>query len=220
MCGIVGAIVAGSKSVRRRRWSKGLRVLEYRGYDSSAGVAVARRWRVGDGPAQGGAGRLSEVAISRTGPLNGARASASGTPAGPRTAPPTDENAHPHTDGSGSGLALVHNGIIENYLELRERARFAEGVEFHSETDTEVLAHLIGRELSESGAILARPCGAALRIGWRATTRSPCIATTGARTSEPSSCAPGRGRPSAWRSRRRRGLLASDVLALLPTPAT
>ena len=60
--------------------------------------------------------------------------------------PPTDENAHPHVD-DGGGVAVVHNGIVENYLALREELT-GQGVVFRSQTDTEVLAHLIGRELS------------------------------------------------------------------------
>ncbi|HKC08791.1 MAG TPA: glutamine--fructose-6-phosphate transaminase (isomerizing), partial [Methylomirabilota bacterium] len=61
---------------------------------------------------------------------------------------PTDENAHPHTDGSGD-LVVVHNGIIENYLPIKERLQ-AEGHAFKSETDTEVIAHLIERHLQDT----------------------------------------------------------------------
>ena len=61
---------------------------------------------------------------------------------------PTDENAHPHTDGSGR-LVVVHNGIIENYLPIKERLQ-AEGHVFRSETDTEVIAHLIERHLQDT----------------------------------------------------------------------
>src|SRR5262249_59130480 len=61
---------------------------------------------------------------------------------------PTEENAHPHTDGSGT-LVVVHNGIIENYLSIKERL-IAEGHRFTSETDTEVIAHLIERHLGDA----------------------------------------------------------------------
>jgi len=61
---------------------------------------------------------------------------------------PTDENAHPHTDGSGT-LVVVHNGIIENYLPIKEHLQ-AEGHRFASETDTEVIAHLIERHLRDA----------------------------------------------------------------------
>src|SRR4028118_214734 len=59
---------------------------------------------------------------------------------------PTEENAHPHRDQSGK-VVVVHNGIIENYLQLKERLA-AEGSEFKTETDTEVVAHLIGHYLN------------------------------------------------------------------------
>jgi glucosamine--fructose-6-phosphate aminotransferase (isomerizing) len=64
---------------------------------------------------------------------------------------PSDENAHPHTDCSGS-LVVVHNGIMENYLEIKERL-LAEGHTFRSETDTEVLAHLIEHHLRSAGRL-------------------------------------------------------------------
>ena len=118
----------------------GLRLLEYRGYDSS-GVAVVRDGRVLIRKKAGRLDRLRE-ALSDTG-LDGCAAGIGHT----RWAthgPPTDENAHPHA-GAAEGLALVHNGIFENYLELKAEL-LAEGVIFRSETDTEVLAHLIERE--------------------------------------------------------------------------
>ncbi len=72
---------------------------------------------------------------------------ASPTPAGPPTAPPPTSNAHPHLDAEGK-VAVVHNGIIDNASDLRRKLE-ADGVEFLSETDTEVLAHLIARSQAE-----------------------------------------------------------------------
>ena len=104
-----------------------------------------------------GAGRPRGAARGRAHQGAGRRSSASGRCAGSvgightRWAThgrPTDENAHPHTDGSGS-LVVVHNGIIENYLPIKERLS-AEGHVFTSETDTEVIAHLIERHLEDT----------------------------------------------------------------------
>src|SRR5882724_9321218 len=143
MCGIVGYI--GPKKVVPVI-IEGLRKLEYRGYDS-AGIAVAD----GSGKleirrASGKLRNLEEV-IQKS-PINGSGSgggNASGDTYGighTRWAThgrPTEENAHPHRDCSGQ-VVVVHNGIIENYLELKEQLQ-REGHKFVTETDTEIVAH-------------------------------------------------------------------------------
>ncbi len=135
MCGIVGYV--GNKQVVPLIID-GLRKLEYRGYDS-AGIAVVDDDRkLSLRRAEGKLRNLEECI--RLNPLDGnygighTRWATHGRP--------TEENAHPHRDQSGK-VVVVHNGIIENYLTLKERLQ-DEGHEFHTETDTEVVAHLIG----------------------------------------------------------------------------
>ncbi len=122
---------------------EGLRRLEYRGYDS-AGMAVVSE---GEMQLRKCAGRIDALHAMITESPPSGNAGVSHT----RWAthgPPTDDNAHPHFDRSGR-LALVHNGVIENYQTLRERL-VAEGHEFQSETDSEVLAHLVGKYYDSS----------------------------------------------------------------------
>ncbi len=138
MCGIIGYVGLEETDVTTLLLD-GLSKLEYRGYDS-AGIAVL----TGDGKLEvhRRAGKLANLAASVT---NGSHPAAGTLGIGhTRWAThgrPTDSNAHPHTDCSGS-LSVVHNGIIENYVELRERLKQT-GHIFHSETDSEVLTHLI-----------------------------------------------------------------------------
>jgi glucosamine--fructose-6-phosphate aminotransferase (isomerizing) len=143
MCGIVGYI--GPKSVVPVI-IEGLRRLEYRGYDS-AGIAVA-------GGPEGlalrrapGKLRNLEVAIADA-PIAGSFGI--GHTRWATHGRPTEENAHPHRDGSGT-LVVVHNGIVENYLTLKN-ALIAKGHKFVSETDTEIIAHLIEDELNMAAA--------------------------------------------------------------------
>lgn len=139
MCGIVGYI---GKADAPTMLINGLRRLEYRGYDS-AGVAVLDGGRIVIAKAAGKVSVLNERARSEWPPERFARVTTGIAHTRWAThGPPTEVNAHPHLDESGD-IALVHNGIIENYRSLRARLE-AKGHHFLSETDTEVLAHLIG----------------------------------------------------------------------------
>ncbi|HET6745095.1 MAG TPA: glutamine--fructose-6-phosphate transaminase (isomerizing) [Candidatus Limnocylindria bacterium] len=134
MCGIVGYV--GPRDAAPILLD-GLRRLEYRGYDS-AGIAVLTAG--GDVFIEKKAGKLTNL----TDHLNGSAPAGHPGIAHTRWAThgrPNDANAHPHTDCTGR-LALIHNGIIENYRELKDRLQGG-GHRFSSETDTEVLAHLI-----------------------------------------------------------------------------
>ena len=134
MCGIVGYV--GAREAVPVLLD-GLQRLEYRGYDS-AGVAVART--NGDLGLRRAAGKLVNlVAELEASPIAGDYGI--GHTRWATHGKPTLENAHPHRDGSGR-IVLVHNGIIENFLELRERLA-ADGCEFVTETDTEAIVHLI-----------------------------------------------------------------------------
>jgi len=145
MCGIIGYI--GPKPVVPILID-GLRRLEYRGYDS-AGIAVVRDRAIDVRRSAGKLSRLEEVI--RTEPVTGdyglghTRWATHGRP--------TEENAHPHRDCTGR-LVVVHNGIIENYLELKRELE-GQGHRFVTETDTEVVAHLVERELGGDGLAAA-----------------------------------------------------------------
>ena len=139
MCGIVGYI--GSQQALPILL-EGLKRLEYRGYDS-AGVALLHDGRLDIRKKAGRIGDLSSHLKSTppkgsTGISHTRWATHGGV---------TDANAHPHCDASGR-LCLVHNGVIENYAQLRAQLT-ADGHVFKSQTDTEVLAHLVGNELEK-----------------------------------------------------------------------
>ena len=152
MCGIVALI--GSREAAPQLL-EGLRQLEYRGYDS-AGIASVD-----------GAGLHCLKAEGKLVNLT-ARFEAEGAPGHcgightrwATHGKPEERNAHPHLDGSGQ-LAVVQNGIIENYRSLREELQ-AEGVLFRSETDTEVIPHLLARQLARFTAAGRKPRGALL----------------------------------------------------------
>ncbi|MFO1488906.1 MAG: glutamine--fructose-6-phosphate transaminase (isomerizing) [Verrucomicrobiota bacterium] len=135
MCGIIGYV---GKKAASPILLEGLRRLEYRGYDS-AGVAILeeadllvrkRKGKINDGLAK----LLGEKPVTGFLGIGHTRWATHGVPC--------DENSHPHLDQSGK-IAVVHNGVIENYDRIKQRLIKA-GHTFHSSTDTEVLAHLIG----------------------------------------------------------------------------
>ena len=141
MCGIIGYV--GKRPVAPVLLDA-LRRMEYRGYDSS-GIALIGAGRIA---LRRAAGKLSNLeSVLATDPVDGfygighTRWATHGRP--------TEENAHPHRDCTGQ-IVVVHNGIIENYLELKRKLQ-AEGHTFVTETDTEVVAHLVEREMTGDG---------------------------------------------------------------------
>jgi glucosamine--fructose-6-phosphate aminotransferase (isomerizing) len=141
MCGIIGYI--GAKPVVPVL-IEGLRRMEYRGYDS-AGVAVVSPEGIS---LRRSAGKLVNLEnVIRTEPVDGLYGL--GHTRWATHGRPTEENAHPHRDCTGR-IVVVHNGIIENYLELKEELQ-AQGHEFKTETDTEIVAHLVEREMQSDG---------------------------------------------------------------------
>ena len=204
MCGIVGYI---GPSEAAPILLDGLRRLEYRGYDS-AGVALADGGQLEIRKTVGRIQNLAEL-IGRQ-PVHGHRG-ISHTRWATHGAV-TDANAHPHTDQSGR-LVLVHNGVIENYLSLREELE-REGHTFQSQTDTEVLAHLIGKHAAALGEPTAEHLVEAVRMALREVQGTYGIAVmhrdvpdliVGAR----------RGSPLVLGIGHRENFLASDVAALV-----
>jgi glutamine---fructose-6-phosphate transaminase (isomerizing) len=143
MCGIVGYV--GSKPVVRVIMD-GLKKLEYRGYDS-AGVAVVRDHALEIRRSAGKLSRLEDVL--KQDPIEGEYGI--GHTRWATHGRPTEENAHPHRD-CHNRIVVVHNGIIENYLELK-RELIAEGHRFVTETDTEIVAHLVEKESRGDGLV-------------------------------------------------------------------
>jgi glutamine---fructose-6-phosphate transaminase (isomerizing) len=157
MCGIVGYV--GHRPVQEVLLA-GLEKLEYRGYDS-AGISLQSDGQLDSVRAVGNLSAL-RAAVSAPAPDEDAGAAVA-VAARPATTGightrwathgrVTEENAHPHFDGENR-VHIVVNGIVENYMELKQEL-LAEGAQFTSETDVEVMAHLIARELDETGDVV------------------------------------------------------------------
>jgi glucosamine--fructose-6-phosphate aminotransferase (isomerizing) len=201
MCGIVGYVGQHNAS---EIIVDGLRRLEYRGYDS-AGLVVLDGGRLTIHRRPGKIADLAALLEGQPAPggigLGHTRWATHGAP--------SESNAHPHADCSGS-LAVVHNGIIENYLPLKQRLRQA-GHVFRSQTDTEVIAHLLeqhlaeGRELVEAVRCTLRELRGAYALGVLSTAAPDrlIVAKHGA-----GSVVVGLGREGTF--------LASDIPAMLP----
>ncbi len=141
MCGIVGYV---GRSEAAPILLDGLRRLEYRGYDS-AGVAILNGSHVQTRKCAGRIAALSQLIADDPAAGNSGISHTRWATHGKAT----DQNAHPHFDASGK-LALVHNGVIENYQTLKDQLLRDGDRTFRSETDTEVLAHLIGKLYEEA----------------------------------------------------------------------
>jgi len=142
MCGIVGYV--GNQEAVPVLLS-GLKRLEYRGYDS-AGVAVLREGKIDVRRSVGKLANLEQALADRT--LSGR--TGIGHTRWATHGKPSEQNAHPHRS---DGCVLVHNGIIENYLPLKQELQ-RDGYRFESETDTEVVAHLISRNLKRGARLV------------------------------------------------------------------
>ena len=151
MCGIVG--VVGNTNATDIL-IQGLEKLEYRGYDS-AGIFVL-----------GGAESHLVKAVGRIAELSAKTAGVEGTTGIGHTrwathGKPTEDNAHPHRSETGR-FVLVHNGVIENYLEIKEE--YLAGHHFKGQTDTEIAVHLIGKFVEEDGLSVLEAFKKALHI--------------------------------------------------------
>jgi glucosamine--fructose-6-phosphate aminotransferase (isomerizing) len=189
MCGIVGYI--GPKPCVPVIM-EGLARLEYRGYDS-AGIAVAGGFSANGQPnplqLRRAPGKLRNLAdILAKDPVHGTYGI--GHTRWATHGRPTEENAHPHRDGTGT-LVVVHNGIVENYLQLKQ-ALIAKGHIFSSETDTEIIAHVIQDELELAELELASHPNSVILSGGRSPqSKDPDAADspTTARTFQPQTTA-------------------------------
>lgn len=146
MCGIIGYIGERSTS---EMLLQGLRSLEYRGYDS-AGIAVVGNGKLeilrSEGKLDNLARQIDPKGVNGSYGLGHTRWATHGRP--------NEENAHPHRDCTGS-IVVVHNGIIENYLELKAKL-IEQGHEFVTETDTEIIAHTIEKHVDGDLAVAVR----------------------------------------------------------------
>lgn len=158
MCGIVGYITSSGKGDVANILLKGLHRLEYRGYDSAGIAAINSEGKISIVKAKGKVDALESLCEKTD--FSDSNAGIAHT----RWAThgdPSDRNSHPHQSADGK-LAIVHNGTIENYQVLRD-ALIAEGVEFSSDTDTEVLVKLIGYIRTSSNCSTLQALAEALR---------------------------------------------------------
>ncbi len=150
MCGIVGYVGRDTGSTPLDVVMEGLARLEYRGYDS-AGVALVTESGIDQ---RKRAGKLENLRTEIAAHPLAASSTGIGHTRWATHGGPTDENAHPHLGGEDDALALVHNGIIENFHQLKAQL-LDTGVSFRSETDTEVAAQLLGRAYAQAGDLTA-----------------------------------------------------------------
>ena len=146
MCGIVGYV--GEQSAQQVLLA-GLKHMEYRGYDS-AGIALNAANKLVSYKKAGKLGNLQQVLTETNVP---AATNGIGHTRWATHGAPNDQNAHPHLDEANQ-IAIIHNGIIENFASLRSEL-IKSGVTFKSETDTEVVAHLLAKELADGSDGLA-----------------------------------------------------------------
>jgi glucosamine--fructose-6-phosphate aminotransferase (isomerizing) len=199
MCGIIGCV---GRTPAAAAVLDGLQTLEYRGYDS-AGLAVIEDGKLRVERVRGRVAdlrkRLGKKKLAGTAAIGHTRWATHGVPC--------EANAHPHSDCAGR-VAVVHNGIIENHRALRKTLE-AEGHKFTSETDSEVLAHLVERSLA-GGSDLA----SALRRAMREVEGSAAVACVSA-DSPDVIVAARRGSPLAVGLAEGRQLVASDALPIV-----
>ncbi len=197
MCGIVGYV--GNQDAVPILLD-GLKRLEYRGYDS-AGVAVLRDGKI---EVRRSVGKLANLEKAVAGKVVSGSVGIGHT----RWAThgkPSEQNAHPHRS---DGCVLVHNGIIENYLPLKQQLQ-KEGYRFESETDTEVVAHLIGRQIRQKRSLADAVCAATKEIRGSYAIAVICESEAGTLVAARSGCPLVVGRSAD------ETLVASDVMAML-----
>ncbi len=197
MCGIVGYV---GKQDAVPILLEGLKRLEYRGYDS-AGVAVLRDGKIEVRRSVGKLANLEKAVAGKvvSGPVG------IGHTRWATHGKPSEQNAHPHRS---HGCVLVHNGIIENYLPLKQQLQ-KEGYRFESETDTEVVAHLIGRQLKQGRGLADAVRAATKEIRGSYAIAAICESESGTLVAARSGCPLVMGRSTDAT------LIASDVMAML-----
>ena len=197
MCGIVGYV---GKQDAVPILLDGLKRLEYRGYDS-AGIAVLHNGKI---EVRRSVGKLANLEKAVAGKIVSGLVGIGHT----RWAThgkPSEQNAHPHRS---RGCVLVHNGIIENYLPLKQQLQ-KEGYRFKSETDTEVVAHLIGRQLKQGRGLANAVRAATKEIRGSYAIAAICESEPGTLVAARSGCPLVMGRSA------NATLIASDVMAML-----